>query len=450
MTKNSSNLHIYKKRRDQIFDRLESHKDFVVMLSAPERIRNQDGEYLYRADSSVYYLSGFAEPECAIVLWKEGTKKRSVIFVRPTDPVKEHWTGRRLGVDRAAKALGFDEAKNIHTLWEFVGEWLRTVPQGRAPKLWTNAFSHRENLQAAVDFVATFKDHPRKKILGFNGLLSTDTWMQNDRTIKDKHEIELMRKSSEINTKAHLELLKEISTYKNESQVAAKIEYEFKKRGASGNAYNSICAAGTNATILHYSDNNAPIKKNDLVLIDAGCEYEMYASDITRTYPVSGKFTEAQRQVTEWVSKALLSCIDIARPGKRLTDVHLEAQKVLAEGLIDMGILKGTVSKVLKEGSHLKYFTHGTSHFLGLDTHDWNQYMDPKDYGSVKLAPGMVITVEPGLYFGEDDESVDAKWRGIGVRLEDDVLITKGKPEVLTAGLPRTVEEIEKFMAKHS
>ncbi len=450
MPKNSSSLHLHKKRRDQVFDRLESHTDFVIMFATPERTRNFDNDFPYRADSSLYYLSGFREPECAIALWKEGTKKHSVIFVRPRDPVKEHWTGRRLGVERAAKALGFDESLDIGTLWEYVANWLRTVPQGLAPKLWTNAFSHREHLTTSVDFVANFTANTRKKILGFNGILSTDAWMQEDRLIKDAHEIALLRKSSEINVKSHLELLKEISTYKNECQVAAKIEYEFKKRGATGPAYGSICAAGKNATILHYGDNNAPIKKDDLVLVDAGCEYEMYASDITRTYPVSGKFTPEQRVITEWVSKAMLAAIEVARVGKRLIDVHLEAQKVLAKGLISMGILKGPLTDVLKKGSHIKYYTHGTSHFLGLDTHDFNQYTDHKDKGSIKLAPGMVITVEPGLYFQEGDDSVDKKWHGIGVRLEDDILITKGKPEVLTPGLPRTVEEIEKFMAKVS
>jgi Xaa-Pro aminopeptidase len=450
MSKNSSSLNIYKKRRDQVFDRLEGHKDLVIFFSAPERERNYDNHYTYRADSNLYYLSGFAEPDTAIVLWKEGTKKHSLIFLRPRDPVKEHWSGRRLGVERAAKTLGFDSAHEISTLWEYVANWLRTIPQGRAPKLWTNAFSHKENLSSAVDFISNFAAHPRKKIHGFNGLLSTDEWMQADRLIKDKTEIELMRKASEINVKSHLELLKEISTYKNEFQVAAKIEYEFRKRGATGPAYGSICAAGKNATILHYNENNAPIKKDDLVLIDAGCEYEMYASDITRTYPICGKFSPEQRIVTEWVSKALLAGIDTARVGKRISDIHIEAQKVLAKGLVSMGILKGSVSEIMKNGSHLKYFTHGTSHFMGLDTHDFNRYTEPKDHGATKLTPGMVLTVEPGLYFQENDESVDAKWRGIGVRLEDDVLVTKGKPEVLTAGLPRTVEEIEKFMAKAS
>lgn len=450
MPKNSSSLNYYKKRRNQVFDRLESHQDMVIMFSAPEFERNYDNGFPYRADSSLYYLSGFQEPECALVMTKIGTKKISAIFVRPRDKFKEHWTGRRLGVEKAAPALGFDESYDISTLWEYVEAWLRTVPQGRAPKLWTNAFSHKKNLEAVMKFVTEFKFDMRKKVIGFEGINSTHPWMREDRTIKDAMEIDLMRKSSKLNVKAHLELLKEIGTYKNECEVAAKIEYEFKKRGATGTAYGSICAAGANATILHYNENNAAIKKDDLVLIDAGCEFEMYASDITRTYPVSGKFTDEQRAVTEWVSKALLECIDMAKAGRRLNEVHETSQKVLAKGLLEMGILTGSLTEVLKKGSHLKYFTHGTSHFLGLDTHDFNQYIDPKTFGFVKLAPGMVITVEPGLYFQPGDKDIDPKWHGIGVRLEDDILITKTKAEVLTAGLPRTVKEIEAFMAKAS
>lgn len=448
MSKNSSVLNIHKKRRDQFFDRMQSQQDMVIIFSSPERIRSYDGEYPYRADSNLYYLSGFSEPEAALVLWKDGAKKRSIVFLRPRDAVKEHWTGRRLGIEKAAKTLGVDEAFAIETLWEYVEEWLRTIPQGKVPRLWTNAFSHKENLQATVDFVAEFKAHSRKKIFGFEGFHSTATWLRADRLIKDAHEIALMRESSRINVESHLDLLSELSTFKNEAEVAAKVEFGFRKRGASGPAYNSICASGANATILHYNDNNAPIKKGDLILIDAGCEYQMYASDITRTYPVSGKFNAEQKAITNLVSKALLQVIDAAKPGVRIAHLHLEAQKVLAKGLLDLGLLKGSLSEIMKKGSHTKYFSHGTSHFMGLDTHDDNEYVEGENCDSITLAPGMVLTVEPGLYFQENDKRVPAKYRGIGVRLEDDILITAKGCDVLTKGLPRTVEEIEAFMAK--
>lgn len=448
MSKNSLNLNIFKRRRDRFFDRLLSKQDLVIVFAAPEKVRNYDNHYPYRTDSSFYYLSGFLEPESALVLWKDGSKKRTSIFLRPTDPVKEHWTGKRLGIDKACKSLGVDEAFDISTLWEYVDNWLKTVPQGRMPRLWTNAFSYKEHLEETVEFIANFKSHHRKKIFGFEGLFSTGEWFRKDRLIKDAHEIDIMKKASIINVEAHLDLLKELPKLKNESEVAAKIEYGFRKRGASGPAYNSICAAGSNATILHYNDNNAPINKNDLVLIDAGCEYEMYASDITRTYPASGKFTPEQRAITQLVSDAMLHVINFAKPGVKMLDLHMEAQKILAKGLIKLGILKGTLAEVMKKGLHLKYFTHGTSHFMGLDTHDENQYTDDVNFESIKLAPGMVLTVEPGLYFQEGDKTVDPKWSGIGVRLEDDILITKKGCEVLTAGLPRTPDEIEAFMQK--
>jgi Xaa-Pro aminopeptidase len=434
----------YKKRR-LIFIRelAKAHKNFCVLLwSGSELVRNHDSHFQFRALSDFLYLTGFSEPETLAILQFKNGKFKSTIGVRPRDlsPHRgsEIWEGERLGVERAPKVLGFDEAFDIHQVTKIAQKWI-----AETPNLFWNFGLFPEWDQRIVQMTSTLTLNNRgipivENICDFRPVL------HELRKVKSPEEIRIMRKSAEIASLGHIRAMHTTRPGDFEYQIAAEVEREFKKGGSDAPAYGSIVASGANACTLHYRANNCQVSANEMVLIDAGAEFKGYASDITRCYPVGGKFTGAQREVYAWVLKSQLAAIRATRAGASLMAPHEAAVRVLCEGLSKMKIIRKNPREILKRGLWKSYMPHGTSHWLGLDVHDSGIYKERNDPSrSVRLAPGHVITVEPGLYFRHDDKTVPAKYRGIGVRIEDDVLVTRRGPDVLTKNCPKTIQDVE-------
>jgi Xaa-Pro aminopeptidase len=409
----------------------------AILFSNPERIRSADTYFEYHQDPDFYYLTGLLEPNAVLVIWKNeqsirGVKTHEVLFVQSLDPSKEQWTGKRIGVKGAGQMLGFshvfrseefDTTKGVYT-------GLKKILYKGFPKGLVNDRSNHGDLS---DLVESFKLNS-----GYPSALHDDYLLgkilRTFREIKSPQEIELMKRAAEISVHAHLEMMKALQPGMKEFQVEAIGEYFFKAAGARAPAYNSICGGGENSCILHYQTNRRDLNTGDLILIDMGAEYQGYAADITRTLPVSGKFTELQKKIYDLVLRAQLAAIGKCMPGNKFNDPDRAAREILSKGLIDLN--------VMKEGDDLGlYYPHGTSHYLGLDVHDVGIP------GTLK--PGMVITVEPGLYFPEGSPCDPALWN-IGIRIEDDILITKDAFLNLSAGLPRQTEEIEQIMQEKS
>lgn len=442
---------VYSKRRDDLASSLKPNEDILIYFQGPERARNHDSDYRYRPDSGFLYLTGYAEPDAAFMLWREKSGKKLTtrfhFFVLPRDLAREQWTGLRYGKDRAGDLVGADFCDDIGALKEALMNALAKVPAaGAEPRLFTNANSYLERKIFLERALEDFKPNLRQGKFPIKAIADISSEIGRLRLVKDKHELEVMRKSSKINVEAHLKVMEALKPGMNEFELQAIVEYEFRRQGCWAPSYNSICAAGANSTILHYNDNSEVCRKGDLFLIDAGCEYMGYASDITRTLPVGGKYSKAQRQIMDVVAEAHAAGIAACRRGNYYSEIHRVAEEALVEGLRSLKLLKGSTKEILEKKSHKKYYPHGTGHWLGIDVHDPCPTIDESGK-SIKLAPGMITTVEPGLYFMENDESVPAEYRGIGVRIEDDILITAGKPENLTADLPRYAAEIEKYMA---
>jgi len=438
----------YAKRRDYVAAGLESHRDLVVLFTAPFRYRNHDSSYRFRPDSSFYYLTGFAEPEAVIFLWREEMKTKFHLFTLPRNIEREQWDGHRWGQQRAKKTFHADAAFDNHLLEEQLIKHLSSVPKkGQHPRIWTNA-SHYPECKKYLDLMLE-KFHPphRSGIKPLEALIDVRARVGESRLIKSAAEIDVMRKSSQINVKAHLKVLEALKPGIFEYQLQAICEHEYHMNGCSDPAYTSICAGGEHSTILHYIENHSKLKSGDLFLIDAGCEHEFYASDITRTYPVNGKYSKHQRILMDLVEEAHSEVLSIVKPGLPYARMHERATEVLVEGLIKLGLLKGKRDELISSLKHKRYYPHGTGHHLGHDVHDDCPYYD--EHGeSLALREGMVFTVEPGLYFLPEDKTVPKEWRGLGVRLEDDIAVTSKGFEILTKGLPRGADEVEKFMKR--
>lgn len=448
-------LSSYQKRREKLFSAIEPSSDLVLMFNAPEKMRNFDREFAFRSDSSFYYLTGFPEPNSALMMWKEAGSKSSKkasknfhLFTAERNAAMEQWTGRRYGPRGAEKSFGADKGHVFAELEAQVLKFMSSRPRGTRVRILTNAqFSGEARIGAQQqaffqELIAKCQGALRRGGAQVNRVEDVGLYIQAQRLVKAKDEIEIMKTSAQICVDGHLEALEALRPGAYEYELQAAIEGEFLRQGASGAAYNSIVASGENATILHYGSNNRKMKDGDLVLIDAGCEYQFYASDITRTFPVGGTYTKAQRNIMDIVAEAHHEAIRVAKPGVRYEKIHETSTRVLVEGLRSLKLLKGSTAQILKDASHKKYFPHGTGHWLGLDVHDECPYLDGSAK-SIKLEQGQVFTVEPGLYFRSNDRSVPAEYRGIGVRIEDDVLVGKKGPEILTKGLPRYAEEIE-------
>jgi Xaa-Pro aminopeptidase len=409
----------------------------AVVPTAPERARNRDSHYPYRFDSYFYYLTGFTEPEAVLVM-VGGDAPRSMLFCRERSEEREIWEGFRHGPDAARERFGLDEAHPISELDEAMARLLENQPALHYPvgadaewdaraMRWLNAVRARVRAGAA----APDRVHDVRSVL------------DDMRLRKDAHETALMRRAGAIAAAAHRRAMQATRPGRAEHEIEAELLYEFRRNGAQFPAYSPIVAGGPNACVLHYVFNNAALRDGDLLLIDAGCELDGYASDITRTFPVNGRFSGAQREVYEVVLAAQRAAMDAVRPGRAWNEPHDEAVRVLAQGMLDLRLLSGSLDEVLEKELYRRFYMHRTGHWLGLDVHDAGDY---KREGTWRpLEPGMVLTVEPGLYIRAAAD-VPAPLRDIGVRIEDDVLVRDGACEVLTAEAPKRVEDIEALM----
>ena len=431
---------MYRANRERFLEVLARENAAAVVFTGAPPVRSNDCEYLFRPHSDFYWLTGFREPESALVLVPAHGEIRTALFLRERDKQAEIWNGRRLGVERAAETLGVDVAFPIDTLWDRLPELL----DGHESIVYRGG----EDPDRDRDLFAAAEAARRRGRLGKTvptGWVDPARWLHELRLFKSPEELELMRTAGGISVRAHAAAMAAAAPGKNERQIGALLDYTFVEGGGSGPAYNSIVAGGDNACILHYIENDRELADGDLLLIDAGCEYDCYASDVTRTFPVGGRFTPEQRALYDVVREAQEAACELVRPGSTQEAVHAAAVDVLVDGLLEHGLLKGTRDQVLEEETYRRFYMHKTGHWLGLDVHDCGAYFE---HGEPRpLRPGMVTTVEPGLYVAPDDDTVEERWRGIGIRIEDDLVVTESGHEVLNAGLPIAAEEIEALCA---
>ncbi|ENV50623.1 Xaa-Pro aminopeptidase [Acinetobacter junii] len=430
----------FKQRRDHLAQKMGANSVAIIATRA-EMYRNRDADYKYRADSSFYYLTGFAEPKAVAVLetFAEGETYRYSLFCRERNREMEIWNGYRAGVEGAVEIYGADEAFAIDLLdQEIIAKLLNK------DRLYFR-IGHQAEFDARVSqWIQKADAQQRRGSTSPAEVIQLDRLVDEMRLKKSAQEIELMQIASNISADAHTRAMQSVKPEMMEYALEAELNYIFGKNGCVP-AYNSIVGGGENACILHYVENNKPLKDGDLVLIDAACEYEFYASDITRTFPVNGKFSPEQKALYNIVLDAQLAAIDATRIGNHYKYPHEVAVKILTQGLVDLGLLSGNVNELVESEAFRQFFMHGTGHWLGMDVHDVGAYKHGEDWRAYEA--GMVVTVEPGLYVEPDDETVDAKWRGIGIRIEDDIVVTENGPLVLTKNVVKTVEEIEQLMA---
>jgi Xaa-Pro aminopeptidase len=411
----------------------------LVVFAAPFLYRNNDVEHEWRQDSDFHYLSGFDEPDSVLVL-KGGAEPRFVLFVRPRDAEREAWDGPRAGVDGAVADFGAGAAHPIAELGDRLPELL-----GNAESVYYRLGRERANDDVVLRALDGVRRLARKGVACPRAIVDPVVALHEQRLVKAPGEIERMQRAALITEAGHREVMAGTRAGMFEYEAEALLRGAFRRGGAERHAYPPIVGSGPNATILHYRKNDRRMQDGDLLLVDAGSEYDYYASDVTRTFPVSGTFTAAQRAVYQVVLDAQLSAISAARPGATVDDVHAVACRALTSGLIELGVIEGPLDKAMEEERYKPWYMHRTSHWLGMDVHDVGAY-----YLAGKpraLLPGMVITVEPGLYFGATDERVRPELRGIGIRIEDDVLVTEAEPQNLTASIPKQIDAVEQACA---
>ena len=432
----SFNSQEFRARRDQLIQQMG--EGVAIIPTAPEAIRNRDSHYPYRFDSYFYYLTGFKEPE-AVLLVIAGKSPKTILFCREKDIEREIWDGFRFGPDAAKEIFGFDEAYSIQQLDEI------------APKLLANqdALFYSLGADAAWDSKVTawlnhLRTQARTGISAPDQVLDVRKLLDEMRLIKSPFEIDLMHRSANIAAAAHQRAMQFTKPGMMEYEVEAEFLHEFYRRGAQAPAYTSIVAGGANACTLHYNANNAQLHDGDLLLIDAGCELDGYASDITRTFPVNGKFSPAQKDLYQLVLAAQAAAITKVAPGHHWNAPHEAALKVLAQGFIDLGLCQGTVDAVIESGTYRQFYMHRTGHWLGLDVHDAGEYKDNQGAWRV-LEPGMALTIEPGCYVRPADKVPEHFWN-IGIRIEDDAIVTSTGCEIITKAAPKTISEIEDLM----
>jgi Xaa-Pro aminopeptidase len=432
----SFNSQEFRARRDQLIQQMG--EGVAIIPTAPETIRNRDSHYPYRFDSYFYYLTGFKEPE-AVLFVMAGKSPKTILFCRDKDIEREIWDGFRFGPDAAKELFGFDEAYSIQQLDEI------------APKLLANqdALFYSLGADAAWDNKVTawlnhLRTQARTGISAPDQVLDVRKLLDEMRLIKSPFEIDLMHRSANIAAAAHQRAMQFTKPGMMEYEVEAEFLHEFYRRGAQAPAYTSIVAGGANACTLHYNANNTQLHDGDLLLIDAGCELDGYASDITRTFPVNGKFSPAQKDLYQLVLVAQAAAIEKVAPGQHWNAPHEGALKVLAQGFIDLGLCQGTVDAVIESGSYRQFYMHRTGHWLGLDVHDAGEYKDKQDAWRV-LEPGMALTIEPGCYVRPADKVPEHFWN-IGIRIEDDAIVTPTGCEIITKAAPKTISEIEDLM----
>lgn len=429
----------FKQRRDQLAQAMGPNS-IAIIETSPVAMRNRDADYKYRADSSFYYLTGFAEPEAVAVI-ETGSDPENYLyslFCRERDRDMEIWNGYRAGIDGAIDDYDADEAYAIDLLDE---EILSKITH-------CNVLYYRIAHSTAFDARVTSwlaKIEQSRQLKAPKQLQSLDRIVDEMRLIKSPAEIELMQIAADISAQAHTRAMQTVRPGMMEYALEAEINYVFGQRGCVP-SYGSIVGGGANACILHYVENDQVLKEGDLVMIDAGCEYQFYAGDISRTFPINGRFSTEQKVLYQLVLDAQLAAINAIHVGVSYKQPHYAAVEVLVTGLVELGLMQGAVEDIINDESYQQFYMHGTGHWLGMDVHDVGEYQ--VDAAPRQFEAGMVITVEPGLYIAADDESVDAKWRGIGIRIEDDILVTAQGPHVLTAKVVKTIEDIEQLMAQ--
>ena len=427
----------YSERRNKLGSMLPKNSA-VVIAGASTQYRNADSSHAFRQDSNFWYLSGFNEAESTLVLLiNEKNNVQSIAFVPEKDELKEIWDGYRAGPEGAMKDHGFDLAFNNTEIDQRLPDLLVDYnqvfyPVGKSKTLdadiieWIKSAKSKDRHSSAID------------------IADASSKVGNQRLIKDEDEIKIMKKACQISAEAHVEAMKFVKPGMTEQEMEAFYQYEFSKRGGRFSAYTPIVAGGENACVLHYIENSKPLIDGELLLVDAGCEFELYASDITRTFPINGKFTAPQLAIYEVVLEAQVKSIEAISTNNNVMDAQTISEKVITQGLIDLGILQGSMEELHADGAFKNFYMHKIGHWLGIDVHDAGDYMEDGDF--MKFKPGMVTTVEPGIYISSSS-NVDDKWKGIGIRIEDDILVTDHGNENLTAFVPSNPQEIEALMA---
>ncbi|HEY5775121.1 MAG TPA: aminopeptidase P N-terminal domain-containing protein [Xanthomonadales bacterium] len=428
----------YEKRRRRLME-IVGDESVVIVRAATHKIRNNDVRYPYRQDSDFLYLSGFCEPDAMIVLLPQGKEGRSILFCRERDPHREMWDGLMAGTEGAVEQYGFDEAFPISEMQKQLPEMLHGRDRvcydlGKDPD-----FDHH-----LIGWMNEFRAKTRKKFHAPDEIIALGHSLHEMRLFKSRTEITVMRKSARIAASAHRQAMQTCKPGMNEAEIHAGLLHTFVRNQCEA-SYVPIVGGGANACVLHYISNRDTLNDGDLLLIDAGAELDGYASDITRTFPVNGKFTGPQKDLYQVVLHAQLEAIDSVRSGNPWEHVHETAVRIATEGMIDLGILKGSLDEALEEEYFKDYYVHNTGHWLGLDVHDVGEY--EIDGHSRVLEPGMVFTVEPGIYIPPSATAVDEIWRGIGIRIEDNVVVTREEADVLTSDICKTIADIEELMA---
>ena len=422
------------------FMRRMNQGSVAIIPAAREAVRSNDTNYRYRQDSDFFYLTGFEEPEAVAVI-APGREHKYTLFVRPRDPEREIWDGRRAGVDGAKRDFGADESFPIE---EFEKQ-LQEILDG-AEILYYRLGVNSDLDNTIIRQIARMRGWNRKPIYPPETIVDPATIVHELRVLKSREEIALMQRAADIAAEAHCEAMKAARAGMKEYELEALIEQVFRRNGANGPSYTSIIGAGSNATVLHYINNDGELHDGELLLIDAGAEYKGYASDITRTFPINGRFTKAQREIYDIVLETQVSCVDMVRPGTTHEQLKQHSIEMITDGLLRLGLLKGKKEELIKEKKYEQFYMHGLGHMLGIDVHDVGRYYIDKE--SRALEPGVVMTVEPGIYISPDTKEIPEQYLGIGVRIEDDVLCTNNGPRVLTTKVPKQPEEIEALMAR--
>lgn len=431
----------FKERRDRLAELMGPHS-IAIIATSPVAMRNRDADYKYRTDSSFFYLTGFAEPEAVAVIETYESIDEGYtysLFCRERNREMEIWNGYRAGIDGAIEQYEVDEAYVIDLLDEEILEKLLDKDQ-----LFYRIGQNAEFDARVAKWIAAANGESRRGTSAPAQVVQLDRLVDEMRLHKDTKELELMQIAADISAEAHTRAMQTVRPGMMEYALEAELNYVFGRNGCVP-SYNSIVGGGENACILHYVENDKELNDGDLVLIDAACEYQFYASDITRTFPVNGKFSPEQKALYNLVLDAQIAAINAVQIGNSYKEPHHVAVRILVQGLLDLGIMQGDLDEIIASESYRQFYMHGTGHWLGMDVHDVGTYKVDGEWRAYEA--GMVVTVEPGLYIAPDDETVDPKWRGIGIRIEDDIVATKNGPLNLTAKVVKTVEEIEALMA---
>ena len=440
-------MQVYSARRERLARQMRERGGGVaVVFTAPEVLRNRDSDYPYRWDSYFYYLTGFQEPEAVLVMRVDAAGSESILFCRDKNPEREIWDGWRHGPELARERLGMDRAYSYTALDEKMPGLLADQPAVYC------ALGYDSSLDARLQrWLADVRAQARTGVAAPAQAVDVRHLLDEMRLVKDEHELQIMRRAGRISAAAHVRAMRATRPGMHEYEIEAELLHEFRRNGSQFPAYGSIVAGGRNACVLHYRENNAQLRDGDVLLIDAACELDGYASDITRTFPVNGRFSGPQRALYDVVLESQAAALAATRAGNGFNDPHDAAVRVLVRGMIDHGLLEGSVDGAIESGAYRRFYMHRTSHWLGMDVHDCGDYREPGAAGSGEakpwrvLRPGMVLTIEPGIYVQATDD-VPAAFRDIGIRIEDDAVVTEGECEILTGEVPKAAAEIEALM----